>query len=151
MTPRWYAVHTAPQKERLAVRALLSQGIETFYPHYLASIRVGTRRGYTFRPWFPRYLFVAEGAYFSAGNVNTTMGVSTLVYVGEKLLTIPEPLIWDLRSMADPRGLIPASSLGPKDMVRIRGDNLLECMKELASFKTRVWAKGTTATVRKVA
>lgn len=151
MTTRWYAVHTNPQKERLAVRALLAQGIDVFWPHYLARVKHGMRLGYTLRSWFPRYVFVSEGTFFSAGAVNDTMGVSTLVYVGDQLLDIPDDIIWDLRSMADPRGLIPASSLGPKDMVKIRGDNLIPAMRQLASLKTRVWAKGVTATVQKVA
>jgi hypothetical protein len=149
MTERaWHAVHCAPLKERLATRLLLAQGIEVFWPHFLCTVRLGQRRGYALRSWFPRYLFVADGPTFSQSLVNGTMGVSRLVYSGETLLTIPYDVILDLKSLADPRGLIPMAKNPPANMVAIRGDNLVECLRQLASFKTKVWQRGLEATVR---
>lgn len=149
----WYAVQIAPHPDtqRLAVRVLRAQGIEVFWPHYLAQVRHGTRRGYALRSWLPRYLFVRDGPFFSAGAVNTTMGVSTLIYVGDYPVPIPEDVIWELKSMADPSGCIPRSSLGAANMVRIKGENFFECLKALGGLKAKVWAAGMTAAVRKAA
>jgi hypothetical protein len=76
------------------------------------------------------------------------MGVKRLVYSGDKLLPIPFEVILDLKSLADPRGLIPLAKNPPANMVAIRGDNLVECLRQLASFKTKVWQRGLEATVR---
>ena len=146
----WYAARYIPQKERLAVRALLFQGIDVLWPHYLAQVRHGTRRGYALRSWFQPYLFVSDGPSFSGRAVNKTMGISTLLYVGDQLMTIPEELIWDIKSIADPRGCIPAFAAKhrPKDMKDIKGANLIEALEELRDLKRKVWAGGIAATDR---
>lgn len=147
-----YALQTAPLKERLVVRQLRACGIDEFWPHYLAGVRHGKRRGYAFRSWISPYIFVMDGPKFDAGVVNNLMGVSTLLYCGEKLLKVPEDVIFDLKSMAEPDGLIPGAiaKLRPKNMVMISGANLISCLDELRKLKTKVWAKGMLSTERDV-
>lgn len=149
---KWFAVQCAPLKERLVVRQLQVRGIGEFWLHYLCAVRHGTRRGYSFRSWIKGYVFVEDGPNFSAGVVNRLEGVSTLLYNGHGLCTIPEPIIWDLKSMAEPDGLIPsavARMKPPDNMVMIKGDNLIACLEELRKLKTKVWAKGMESAERK--
>ena len=144
----WFAVMATPTKERLATRMLEAQGLSVFWPHFLAEVRQGTRRGYAFRSWIAPYLFVTSGSRdFNSYTVNNTMGVSTLVYSGDKPLRIPTDLIWDLKSLAEPDGLIPSATvkLKPKNMVTITGENLIQCLKQLRGLKTKVWARGMRA------
>lgn len=149
----WYALQTGPQKERIAVRQLWSRGIEVFWPHYLAGVRHGTRRGYAFRSWLQPYMFVADGPNFSAGVVNNLIGVSTLLYDGEGLQIVPEKYLWLLKSLAEPDGLIPSSiaKMKPNNMVDIKGDNLINCLRGLRGLRAKVWASGILSTTKRAA
>lgn len=147
---KWFVCSTAPLKERHVVRQLQARGIGEFWPHYLAQVRHGKRRGYAFRSWFKGYVFVQDGDNFSAGVVNDLDGVSTLLYTGHGLCTIPEDIIWDLKSMCEPDGLIPKAlaKVAPKEIVILKGDNLIACLEELRKLKTKVWAKGMLGSER---
>ena len=139
----WYAVQAVATKERLAIRHLLRQGYDVFWPHYLAAIRDGTRRGYAFRSWLPpAWLFVAEHDDVTA--IRSSMCVLGILQVGGQPLLISFSQLVGLRSIADPSGLVPRSRprlLAPGNMVEIRGSSLIDCLDSLNSLKLRVWAE----------
>ncbi len=102
----WYAVHTKPQKEGLVHMLLGLQGFETLYLHYPWTIRHARRVKHIMRSYFPRYIFVEVGPGQAMADINNTIGVSTVVYMGDEPLEIPEPVIAELRLRADETGLL---------------------------------------------
>lgn len=105
--PRWYAVHTNARGEWQAHKRLREQGYETLYLHRRATVSHARRKIGVLRPYFPRYLFVAvlPGQSFAA--INSTEGVSALVYFGDEPLVIPQRVIAELRTRCDQTGLVP--------------------------------------------
>lgn len=104
--PTWYAVHTQPQKEGLVHMLLGLQGFETLYLHYPWTIRHARRERHILRSYFSRYIFVAVAEGQAVGDINNTIGVSTVVYQGDDPLEIPLPVIEELRLRADESGLL---------------------------------------------
>ena len=102
----WYAVFTKPQKEGLVHTLLTLQGFETLYLHYPWTIRHARKERHVLRSYFPRYIFVSVGHGQAVGDINNTIGVSTVVYQGDDPLEIPLPVIEELRLRADESGLL---------------------------------------------
>lgn len=53
---QWYALQTKPHKEMAAWHQLLARNLDTFYPHLPIPSARSQRE--TYKPYFPRYLFV---------------------------------------------------------------------------------------------
>lgn len=94
----WYAVHTHPRKEAVALENLQRQGFESYLP-VLKVQKV--RRGKAVmveEPMFPRYLFVrldSSGQGRSWAPIRSTLGVSRLVQFGDKPARVaPELIEW---------------------------------------------------------
>ena len=102
----WYAVLTRPQKEGLAELLLRKQGFETLYLHYHTTIKHARRTRNVIRAYFPRYLFAGAADGLSVPQINRTIGVSTVVYCGDKPLDIPAAVIEELRSRGDRQGRV---------------------------------------------
>lgn len=113
--PRWYAVMTNPRMEEVAARNLKRLGYWTFYP--FKRVRKLRKRAnvnahiveWVNRPYFSRYIFVAlrhqgEGLYAA----NEADGVSTVVYLGDKPLCIPNPIMDELMDRANDDGVVGA-------------------------------------------
>lgn len=115
--PKWYACHTKPQKEGLVHTLLSWQGYETLYLHYPTTIKHARRTKNVMRAYFPRYVFVAVGEGQAVYDVNNTIGVSTVVYLGDKPLEIPDPVIEELRQRADKTGML---KLSPQETAEVR-------------------------------
>ncbi|WP_306253743.1 transcription termination/antitermination protein NusG [Parvularcula sp. IMCC14364] len=96
---KWYAVQTHPHKEELAFKNLQQQSYETFCPQIFRSIRHARQFKTVRRPLFPRYLFVSfdpSGTPWRA--INSTLGVTGLVMMGEQPQAVPDGLVEQLQS-----------------------------------------------------
>lgn len=103
--PLWYAVHTNPRREHDASIWLRRQGYTTFFPFFRKKVYVGRRRfpREIDEPLFSRYIFVEfRGKPHEAiGAVNDTIGVSTVVYLGDEPLDVPGRVIERLMAITD--------------------------------------------------
>jgi len=100
----WYVVHTKPRKESVAEVNLRRQDFETYLPWYK---RVARHRG-TWKeivePLFPRYLFLRiDTSRQTVAPIRSTLGVTTLVTFGHRLMPVPDAVIDTLRDNADTR------------------------------------------------
>lgn len=98
----WYVVHTKPRGETLAEVNLQRQAFETYLPWYK---RVAKHRG-TWKeivePLFPRYLFLRiDPTQQTVAPIRSTLGVTTLVTFGHRLMPVPDAVIDTLRENAD--------------------------------------------------
>ena len=104
--PAWFAVHTHARKEPLVAQYLQRQGFDTLFLHYSTVVKHARRTRRVIRSYFTRYVFVGlhegQGMY----DVNRGPGVSTVVYLADKPLEIPAPVIEELRARGDARGLV---------------------------------------------
>ena len=103
---QWYLVHTKPRSEYLARENLERQGFET----YLPEIREArNRRGKLVTavvPMFPRYLFIHLSEQVDNwSTIRSTMGVSGLVYFGQRVARAPDDLIFTLKGQEDEGGV----------------------------------------------
>ena len=87
-TPRWFAVHTRHQHEKLVATALLSKGLEVFLPTYDAVHRWSDRNKRVTLPLFPGYLFFGNEAG-RWGSILSTPGVNSIIKIGNVPAEIP--------------------------------------------------------------
>jgi len=116
----WYAVHTYPRKESVALENLQRQGFDSYLPELqVQKVRRGKAQMLR-EPMFPRYLFVrldssVQGRSWSP--IRSTLGVRTLVQFGGKPAKVAPELIDWLRDRE--RDFIPQHLFAPGDMVTI--------------------------------
>jgi len=94
----WYAVHTHPRKEAVALENLQRQGFEPYMPRlHVQKVRRG-KAVMLDEPMFPRYLFVrldssAQGRSWAP--IRSTLGVRNLVQFGGRPARVqPELIDW---------------------------------------------------------
>ena len=107
----WYAVHAHRRAEHKASRHLSRQGFRTYLPRYLVQRSHARRRDWVERPLFPRYLFVhldLEQDRWRA--VYSTVGVRTLLSVGERPIVVPTEVVEEIRAREDSRGFVSLNS-----------------------------------------
>jgi transcriptional antiterminator RfaH len=102
--PTWYAVHTKPLKEPMVNDALKRQGFDTLFLHYGKVIKHARKTRRVIRSLFARYVFVGAVPGQALYDINSTIGVSTIVYLGDKPLKIPLPVIEELRARGNAKG-----------------------------------------------
>jgi transcriptional antiterminator RfaH len=96
---RWYLVQTRAHAERKAAEHLLRQGFDTYLPRYAKRRRHARRVETVAAPLFPRYLFVSVDITAQRWlSIRSTIGVSSLVYCGDKPAEVPAGVVPDLRS-----------------------------------------------------
>jgi transcriptional antiterminator RfaH len=100
---RWYLIHTKPSGETLAESNLERQGYEVYVPRVAQPVRQSGRWQERIGALFPRYLFLRldEGRQ-PIGPVHSTVGVTAVVRFGSAYAIVPDQVIRDLRSRADP-------------------------------------------------
>ncbi len=100
---RWYLIHTKPSGETLAKLNLERQGYEAYVPRVAQPFRHHGGWRERIVALFPRYLFLGldEGRQ-SLGPVRSTVGVTAVVRFGSAYAIVPDQVIRDLRSRADP-------------------------------------------------
>jgi transcriptional antiterminator RfaH len=100
---RWYLVHTKPSAEAVAQLNLERQGYETYLPRLLQRVLWRQQRRERVVPLFPRYLFLRlDSGRQTLSPVRSTAGVATVVRFGAEFAIVPDPVVGDLRSRADP-------------------------------------------------
>ena len=86
----WYVALVRPNSVEIALRNLLRQGFEVFYPREFETRRKGTKFVDVVRPVFPGYLFVSLAVDGSdVRKVNSTYGVARLVSFGGAPARVP--------------------------------------------------------------
>lgn len=127
MSVSWHVAHTQARAEGLAVTSLQQRGYEVLFLRYRAKIRHARRETTELRPYFPRYLFfAASGGLWSAAKAP---GVGEVLAQAGQVLTVPEPVIDELRARGDNHGIVTAPARDGHerrrfvagDVVRIHG------------------------------
>lgn len=96
---QWYAVHTRPAREAMAVENLARQGYSTYLPRHRRLVRHARRRAIVLRPLFQRYLFVGiDRARMAWRPVLSTFGVAGVVCSGGEPLPVAVEVIETLQS-----------------------------------------------------
>ena len=103
----WYLVHTLPNNETRADINLRRQGFATYLPCFQRQRRHARRVDIVTRPLFPRYLFVRlDLARDQWRSVQSTFGVSALVFAGEKPAALSNYVIDEIRARENGDGFI---------------------------------------------
>jgi transcriptional antiterminator RfaH len=100
---RWYLIHTKPSAEAVAQLNLERQGYETYLPRLVQRALRRQRWRERIAPLFPCYVFVRlDTGHQALGPVRSTTGVANVVRFGAKFAIVPDRVVGDLRSRADP-------------------------------------------------
>lgn len=103
MTPRWYLVHTKVAGEAIAQANLDRQGYRVHWPRLLRPAHHRGRWVDRIVALFPRYLFVQlDAGRQEFGPVRSTLGVASIVRFGHDYAVVPDRVIENLLSRADP-------------------------------------------------
>lgn len=120
---RWYVVQTHVNAEVKAAGNLGRQGFSVYLPRYLKRRSHARKVETVARPLFPRYLFVAiDLAAQRWRSIQSTLGVSHLVCVGDRPAQVEDGVINALRAREDDVGFITLArrpAFSPGDKVRI--------------------------------
>lgn len=100
---RWYVIHTKPASESVARTHLARQGYEVYLPRVIQPMRRAGRWRDRIVALFPRYLFLRlrEGQQ-PLGPVRSSVGVSSVVHFGSSYAVVPDRIVTDIQSRADP-------------------------------------------------
>ena len=105
--PHWYAVQTKAHAEIKASEHLQRQGFQVYLPRYLKRRRHARVIDAVVAPLFPRYLFVKiDIAAQRWRSIQSTVGVSRLVYQGEYPAVVPDCVLGQIKAREDSRGII---------------------------------------------
>src|SRR5439155_1361729 len=89
--------------DRIAQTSLERQGYEVYYPRLEQNLRRNHGWQVRIEALFPRYLFIRIGSDRQPlSPVRSTLGVATVVRFGAEFATVPDRVVCDLRSRADP-------------------------------------------------
>jgi transcriptional antiterminator RfaH len=94
----WYCARTKPKHEHIAA-ANVRQNLELEVFHPRLRMERATQRGVmrVVEPLFPCYIFIRCVLEENFGDVRHTSGISTLVHFGQKIPTVPDSIIEELR------------------------------------------------------
>lgn len=120
---RWYVVQTHVNAELKAAANLGRQGFSVYLPRYLKRRSHARKVDTVARPLFPRYLFIAiDLAAQRWRSIQSTLGVSHLVCVGDRPAQVADGVVDALRAREDEVGFIRLTrrpAFSPGDKVRI--------------------------------
>lgn len=85
---------------------LQRQDFDTLFLHYSTVVKHARRTRRVICSYFTRYVFVGVYEGQALYDVNRTPGVSTVLYLDDKPLEIPTPVIEELRARGDASGLV---------------------------------------------
>jgi len=94
----WYCARTKPKHEHIAAANLRRNlGLEVFHPRL--RIERATQRGVVrvVEPLFPCYIFIRCVLEENFSNVRHSSGISSVVHFGQKIPTVPDSIIEELR------------------------------------------------------
>ena len=111
-TQTWYLVHTYSGREHVAVINLERQGIKTFLPTSLKTIRHGRTTKTVKIAYFPAYVFVTfDWLREPWRSINYTFGVRRLVSFNDRPAQVPPAIMAHLLNRSDGDGLVVAPPL----------------------------------------
>jgi transcriptional antiterminator RfaH len=104
----WFTVYTKPRQEHIALENLERQGFRCFLPMAVNPYQRRSASKLRIEPLFPRYLFLnAVAGQQSLGPVRSTRGVCHLIRFGQRIATVPQPVMKAIEHRRDPEtGLV---------------------------------------------
>jgi transcriptional antiterminator RfaH len=129
MMGAWYVVRTKTCFEERAIWHLDNQGFETYLPRYRKQVRHARKTKTVMRPLFPGYVFVKMDTRQQRWrSINGTVGVISLVQLGDTPRPIPTDIVDAIRQREDEVGVVTLAPYGLKngDRVRVREGALSE-------------------------
>lgn len=99
--PKWYAVHTGAQSEKLAYGELRRAGYGVFYPTEKVERRAGRVRQHVTRPYFPRYMFMSVNEGDDHSRAWRVPGVACLVHFDSVAIEIPHEIMYEIMEKCD--------------------------------------------------
>jgi len=120
ISSRWYLVQTLARREVWAAHQLEKQGMRTFLPKTLKTVRHARKLSTSVGAFFPCYLFVHLDLVRQRWrSVNGTFGVACLVMAGEQPAPVPAGVVEGLMAACDQNGLISSPPFEPGQRVQI--------------------------------
>lgn len=98
--PKWFALYTRHQHEKMVAQLISRKGVEVFLPLYAASRRWKDRIKKLSLPLFPNYVFVFAD-FARRGSVLSTPGVYDYVRLGGSPAAIPDEEIEAIRKVVE--------------------------------------------------
>jgi transcriptional antiterminator RfaH len=121
----WYCARTKPKHEHIAAANVCSRlGLEVFHPRL--RLERATKRGVVrvVEPLFPCYIFIRCILENFSDDIRHVTGISSLVHFGNKIPTVPESAIVELKQcfeaeepMVVEDGVVPGSEVQIADGV----------------------------------
>ena len=109
----WIAVRTQARAEDKAAHHLSAQGFDVYVPKFLKRRRHARRTDWLPSPLFPRYLFVAGDAETLPWRaIRSTVGVTDLVFIGDRPAAVPQAIIESIRDREDAAGMVKTLDTG---------------------------------------
>lgn len=119
----WYAAHTKPQQERVALENLVRQGYGVYLPLLKTLVSRRNLQDVRFVPLFPRYIFFQPShSEISIAPVRSTKGVTNIVQFGGRLAVLQPRTLQNIRAFErhqNAAGLVELSGLQPGEKILI--------------------------------
>jgi len=127
---RWHLIYTRPRSESLALQHLERQGFTAYLPQHRKQRRHARRTDWVTAPLFPRYMFVLiDVAAASWCAIRSTIGVSNIIYQGERPLPMMPGVVEEIISRENEEGFVcaaPKLNLRKGDTVRVERESLCD-------------------------
>jgi len=100
MSEQWFVAYCKSREELRAQQNLQNQGIHSFFPKIRKNKIVRGKKVIIEEALFPGYLFILTDKENSAfPKIRSTRGVNDLVKFGNKIISVPETLIENLKKL----------------------------------------------------
>lgn len=135
---KWYPVYTNPRAEKKAQIALKNKGIITFLPLKREQKKWSDRKKWVEEPLIKSYIFVYISEQEQT-DVLMTKGVARFIYFGNKIASIPERQIEDLKLLiaSSVELEITEESLQPGEKIVIKAGPLKGMTGEIISYRSQ--------------
>ena len=135
---KWYPVYTNPRAEKKAQIALQNKGITTFLPLKREQKQWSDRKKWVEEPLIKSYIFVYITEQEQT-EVLMTKGIARFIYFGNKVASMPDKQIDDLRLLiASSIELeVTEESLQPGEKIVIKAGPLKGMTGEIISYRSQ--------------
>ena len=117
----WYAIHTKPRQESLAVSSLQQEGIETFFPKLRLHKTIRRVRRWVTKPLFPSYVFGRFDVNLSRRLVRYANGVTNVVSFCGHPAVVDDSIIAAIQEHAEQDVVtLPPTAYRPGELVEIQ-------------------------------
>ena len=134
----WYPVYTFPRAEKKAYQALTDKGLQAYLPLHRQQKQWSDRKKWVEEPLIKSYLFVNISEQEKT-EVLMTKGVARFIYFSNKVATMPERQIDDLKLLlSSPYELeVTQEDLQPGEKVFIKAGALKGLTGEIISYRSQ--------------